>query len=295
MNLACRLFSAHISSGLNYRYAYNNKGLMTSRSESVLNHLEKYNYDNLDRLTQVTSGKIGETGTLQTFFYAGNGNLNMDAQGSYVYGINGNPNNKPHAVIQINNATSCNPSAVTYNFFNQPTEIEEGIYKLNLFYNANQQRSKAVESRNGTIENTRFYVNKYYEKEDRAADSVSFHHYHYIYGDNGVVALNIATSPRIKVFTPNSDTLVIMTDTLQTPNRELLTTDTTYYIHTDHLGSYCVITDKNKNVRQRNYFDPWGNYQKIYRGTSPPPGDPQLEEHPTLNFTLNKVFSTSLS
>jgi RHS repeat-associated protein len=30
-------------------------------------------------------------------------------------------------------------------------------------------------------------------------------------------------------------------------------------IHTDHLGSYCAITNSKKQVRQRNWFDPWGN------------------------------------
>jgi RHS repeat-associated protein len=33
-----------------------------------------------------------------------------------------------------------------------------------------------------------------------------------------------------------------------------------YYIHTDHLGSYCAITDIGKNVVQRNFFDVWGNF-----------------------------------
>jgi RHS repeat-associated protein len=45
-----------------------------------------------------------------------------------------------------------------------------------------------------------------------------------------------------------------------------------YYVHTDHLGSYCAITDANKQVRQSNRFDPWGNnvgtanYSLIARG-----------------------------
>jgi len=36
-------------------------------------------------------------------------------------------------------------------------------------------------------------------------------------------------------------------------------TDSMYYIHTDHLGSYCALTNENKKVRQSNRFDPWGN------------------------------------
>jgi hypothetical protein len=47
---------------LNYSYAYNNKGLMNSRSESLINRFESFQYDNLDRLTDVTSGQIGQAG-----------------------------------------------------------------------------------------------------------------------------------------------------------------------------------------------------------------------------------------
>ena len=54
---------------------------------------------------------------------------------------------------------------------------------------------------------------------------------YYIYGDNGIVAMRIYSSGSSKM----------------------------YYIHPDHLGSYCVITDKDKKVAQSNRFDPWGN------------------------------------
>ncbi|MDR3046046.1 MAG: hypothetical protein LBU51_00330, partial [Bacteroidales bacterium] len=40
-------------------------------------------------------------------------------------------------------------------------------------------------------------------------------------------------------------------------------TDTIYYIHTDLLGSYNVITDQNKNVVNTLQFDPWGN-RRLY-------------------------------
>jgi len=55
-----------------------------------------------------------------------------------------------------------------------------------------------------------------------------------------------------------------------------------YYIHTDHLGSYCTLTDAAKQVVQRNFFDPWGNSINQFRGL--PPGDPQLQT--PINFTL---------
>jgi len=76
------------SAFLNYRYAYDNKGLMISRSESVVNRLETYEYDNLDRLTGITSGKIGQTGVLQTFSYSKNGNISNHSKDVLINYIN---------------------------------------------------------------------------------------------------------------------------------------------------------------------------------------------------------------
>jgi len=75
---------------------------------------------------------------------------------------------------------------------------------------------------------------------------------------------------------------------------------TVYYIHTDHLGSYCAITDAGKQVKQRNYFDPWGNFKWISKNRdgefeikdSIPNDSLQFELAPKLNFTLtNRGFT----
>jgi len=221
---------------LNYRYAYNDLGLMVSRSESVINHLEKYTYDNLDRLTGIISSTIREPGTFETqiFNYHKNGNIALNSNGGdYIY-----DGPKPHAVTQIEpvkNAITSIECAVTYNFFNQPTEIIEGRYRLVLSYNASQQRQKVERYLSTGLSNTRYYINKYYEKEILPIGGER--HYHYIYGDNGVVALHI--------------------------NYATAGTDSMHYIHTDHLGSYCAITNAIKRTVQYNYFDPWGNYRPV--------------------------------
>jgi len=261
------------SAYLNYRYGYDNKGLMVSRSESVLNLSESYQYDNLDRLTQVTPN----LGAAQTFQYAGNGNIDISGAGIYSYGSN---TNKPHAVAKVANAPSCSASAVTYNFFNQPTQITEGIHQLNLFYGANQQRQKAVKQKSGTIESTRYHVSKYYEREIDSAGIDK--RYCYIYGDNGVVALYLSTFTKDGT-NPN--------DTVgggDIPYKGV-SNDSIYYIHTDHLGSYCAITSPKKQVVQRNWFDPWGNYKPIIKtgkGIGLPPDEPYAEPTSYLNFAL---------
>ena len=283
---------------LNYRYAYDDKGLMISRSENIIDRLEKYEYDNLDRLTKITSGAMGQTGTPQTFSYHSNGNISNNSNvGYYTY------MGKPHAVGRIEpvstNVMSNNQCVVIYNSFNQPTKITEGNYGLDLSYDVCQQRQKTERYKNNSLEFKRYYIDKRYETDmttiDRESDNER--QYHYIYGDNGVVALYVVD--RFHDYSSNGGVTDYTISTVA---------DSMYYIHTDHLGSYCAITDANKGVKQRNYFDPWGNYKTIYgsangsfytiegddmggfddpSGTSGiglPPGE--LQEAPTLNFTL---------
>jgi YD repeat-containing protein len=81
---------------LNYRYGYDNKGLMISRSESIINRLETYEYDKLDRLTQITSGTMKKPMPPQIITYSPNGNITYNPNaGYYTYG------SKPHAVTII--------------------------------------------------------------------------------------------------------------------------------------------------------------------------------------------------
>ncbi|MCL1850878.1 MAG: hypothetical protein FWF70_05700 [Bacteroidetes bacterium] len=255
---------------------------MSSRSERVINQLETFTYDNLDRLTGFTNGHIGQQGTLQTFVYSNNGNINSSSNlGNYIY------DNKPHAVTRIiapkENPISPNNCAVTYNFFNQPTKIEEGKYRIELSYGADQQRKKMKTYRNDTLEYAHTYYNKYFEHEfDYTLDTaIVSRSYYYIYGDNGVVAMHITTRSGKDTTEWGTDTAIVI--------KSFISTDSTYYIHTDHLGNYAAITNAAKKVRQQNWFDPWGNYQIRYdtirgRGIDPPPHT--LIENYFLNFPL---------
>ena len=250
------------SNMVNYRYDYDSKGLMTLRVDSTLNRWETFTYDNLDRLTQVSTGIIGQTnGTVQHFSFTKDGNFaNHAGVGSYLY----NPTDKPHAVskvISINGSVfSENQCDVTYNAFNQPTQIVEGEYRLELFYGANQQRNKTMLYHNNTLVATRYYISKRYEEEHNYLTN-TIRRYYYVYGDNGAVALNIRT----QIGSSSADTM--------------------YYIHSDHLGSYNAITNASAKVVQRNHFDVWGNPLPVYASTD------TLKTTP-LNFTLtNRGFT----
>jgi len=245
---------------LNYRYAYDDRGLIISRSESVINYMEEYEYDKLHRLTGIALSSTGKAAMPQTFSYHANGNFESNsALGVYSYQTPGIDGVKAHAVSGVTKMSvdifenSCD---VTYNFFNQPAQIIDG-YRLELSYGANQQRQKMVRYRKKMPENIRHYVNKHYEREEDYMVG-SINHYHYIYGDNGVVALYV--------------------------DYETAYTDSMYYIHTDHLGSYCAITNPNKKVVQRNYFDPWGNVIPLNTTHFGSPNNSNIIELPPTNI-----------
>jgi len=80
------------------------------------------------------------------------------------------------------------------------------------------------------------YFNKYFDGEfDVTNDTTKVSRYYsYIYGDNGVVAM--------RIFTNTKDTTDFGIDTsAYNMDKGAIFTDSLYYIHTDHLGSYCAM------------------------------------------------------
>ena len=284
---------------MNYVYGYNEKGLMTSRTDNTVNQNESYVYDNLDRLTKNIYFDYNGKKVTQKFAYENNGNIAKNSQvGNYFY-----DRNKPHAVTQIADPNaeliSENLCEVTYNFFNQPSTITEiyasdaeHIRSIELAYGLDQQRNKTIFKIDDTVVSNRYYVNKYYERE--VFDSIS-KHYNYIYGDNGVVALHIVTTGNGII--SESDTVTNYFEQ-GTEDRDfdftIDNTDGTYYIHTDHLGSYCAITNQKGNVVQRNCFDPWGNYAFEKRYLAHESDSLSLDE-PSVGSTIDIISFPLLS
>jgi len=69
--------------------------------------------------------------------------------------------------------------AVTYNFFNQPTEITDvsatfDNHQLAIDYGSNQQRISAIKHKNGNLETKHYYCNKYFDYEIGAEEELSF-------------------------------------------------------------------------------------------------------------------------
>ena len=222
-------------------YSYNNVGMMIQRTNARNGQTETFLYDDLNRLSK---NKIN-TNTQKTFVYDNNGNIQTHPYiGTYTYG---HSSGKPHAVSEVdfyNSASGLASSAdcdVIYNVYNKAKKITENGYTLDLFYGANGQRNRTILKQGNSTLKTKYFINSRYEKEEIAG--VGTRHLNYIYGENGIIAILVKTS------TSASDL------------------GTMYYVYTDHLGSYNMIVDANKNKIDSLHFDPWGNRKQYANWT----------------------------
>ncbi len=205
-------------------YAYDSRGFIATRTDGKTGQSEAYTYDNLDRLTSYTVNGA----TAATFAYNSIGNITSNSRvGSYSYG-----SSRPNAVTGITGNAACPIPAsqcdVCYNFRNKPSSIAEGGYRITFDYNAE-----------GTRLHTRYFKGNMMQKGAARISEVhgieissqGTRRLDYIYADGKIVAVHVKRG--------SSDSL--------------------YYVLTDHLGSWNMVTDAGKDIVQQTHFDPWGN------------------------------------
>ena len=212
---------------LNYRY--NALGLMSFRGDK--RNGESFQYDPLGRLTShmINNIWIARIGYDDQGNILSRGSSGAQLRADYLY-----EGDKPHAVTRIEKERSGNniPASdcqVQYTMFHQPELIEEDMTSLRFYYGADHRRAKTVLKKGSSVIKTKYFVSEY-EKEITPEGEC---HFHYIYGERGIVAIWVKISPNDP--------------------------GTPFYVHTDHLGSYDVITDAGKNTVERYSFDVWGN------------------------------------
>ena len=224
-------------------------GNLTKKWELYANNAwfcEAYEYDGVlkERLKKWYKYPGGAEYSIE---YSNNGNINSKTGitvpgGSYVYGTNAGP----HAVTGITGATQDyiglignNPQTVLYNGINMPYYINQmaqtGGFKMDrikITYGNGDQRVKTEFSTvyEHYIEtDTRYYFGDFeVEKKYNTNKKV---YYHYLAGTNGVFA-------------------IMKSDGIED--------NSIYYIHTDYLGSFQVISDQHGDKIQQLSFDPWG-------------------------------------
>ncbi len=140
------------------------------------------------------------------------------------YGEDGAP---PHAVTSVapeKDPSSIDNQSIAYTSFNKIQTIEEGAYKYEVVYGPNRQRKKTLLKKNGSVQKTKYYITKGYEKE--------------VYADGLVRELHYMKGA---VYVKRNDDK-----------------DSLYYVYSDYLGSPQVITDEEGNIKERLSFDAWG-------------------------------------
>lgn len=207
-------------------------GNMTSReglTSSTTYEEETFTYDSQNRLEDYT---INQNTMSLSYDSNGKGNiLTKTDVGTYTYDYS-----NPHQLDEITNPTSLMQGLpdqdITYTKFNKTSTIsitDTGLDKdLSITYGPDQLRVKTVFEDNSSTVLTKYFALGMYEKEVHATDGTR--ELYYINTPSEISAILESTS----------------------------TYDSIFYIHTDILGSYDVITNDQGGVRERLSFDPWG-------------------------------------
>lgn len=220
------------------RYQWDDNGNLDAKWDYTSNVQEDFTYDNLNRLTNVTTAGAYTSSTSIQYDALGN-IINKSDVGSYnQYG--GTCNNikaGPHAVTGIigkgNYCYDKNGNMLTgagrslqYTSANTVAKITQGTQNSSFKYGPNRERFKRVDSTSaGTT--TTYYLGNY---EKVVSGSTTIH----------------------KIYVGDFAQLE------QTGSTQTLE----YYIR-DHLGSLIAITDSVGNIKQRLSFDAWGKRRAL--------------------------------
>ncbi len=248
-------------------------GNLTARNDYIQNIGETFEYDSLNRLTDMYAdfgnGESQETNVA----YDALGNITeKSGVGSYSYG--GTCNGRvagPHAVTQITspkNANYCyddngnmvegDGRTIAYSAFDKPIHIQKGSYTTQISYNPDRARYKRVDTDNGKT-TTYHYAGGIYENVTHANGDIEERSF---IGD-----------------------FAIYTHTQKADNSA---SGKTQYLHKDHIGSITVITDGIGRVVEEFSFDPWGKRRapNLNKLTDHLGGWPSLTADERANLTI---------
>jgi RHS repeat-associated protein len=207
-------------------YEFDAIGDLLSREDSIILKREEFLYDGLNRLIQARV--LGGDSLQMEYDAIGNIIFKSDV-GIYTYG---EINNGPHRVVAIDGSQQeCLPAAsieTSYYSFNKVHEVSRDSLSMQVFYNSALQRNVQKLYTNGTLTRTKHYVSSMFEREFANGITTNTH---YVNSPEGVVL----------IYTTRSDN-----------------SNSTEYIHRDHIGSVALISDQNATVIAQFSFDAWG-------------------------------------
>ena len=227
------------------RCEWDDVGKLIDRYDDLQSLSETFEYDDLNRL--IESQVPGET--LKTYEYDAIGNLTRKtdvSSTSYTYGTRETGCTEtpgPHAVSKADGQALCydknGNQTQGYNFrsdvartyewtaYNKPSEIEEGSTTIEFWYGADRGRFKQDNSASGAV--TRYVGNGLFEERTEGSNTTEVH-YITVLGRSVAIYTSISS-----------------------------TSESTRYLHGDHLGLIVLVTDEDGDVEGDRYsFDPFG-------------------------------------
>ncbi len=206
-------------------YSYDDFGNFASiskRNSPVLN--ESYTYDNFNRLV---SSSIN--GTEYDISYDRYGRIMSKEMPDMTFVGATYHNDKPHALKKYTSYTEppYSGQTLTYTDFDKVETVSMDGNTLQFAYGHDHHRRHMTETVDSVTRSKTYIGNcEFVQSATDGEYSLT-----YLYGGDGIFAV-VKKSAGI---------------------------ETVYYVHTDHLGNWTLITDKNRNVLQRCYFDAWGD------------------------------------
>lgn len=236
------------------QYAYDLCNNLVFKSKGLNNRYYHYEYDELDRLSEISVSNLGLKKELQT-------KISYDEAGNVVYktGIGVlSYQDGTNRLVSVSRGDYELPVwyGIEYSTFNKILSVKQhrsegsfvGYNNLTLEYNPDKSRvyQEVCEYRkrkfnggnkpyNKRIVHQRYYVSDLYEKEVSSEETKSTN---YILVNGRLVALVICKGG----------------------------TSNTYYLHKDNQGTSFAYTDDNANVVEYDDYDPWGRKQNFYTG-----------------------------
>lgn len=208
-------------------YEYDGFGNLIGRSNLKNKLVESFDYDNFNRLTEIRlNGKTtGET------VYDDFGNiLSKIADRQSIYYDAQYNGNCPYAVTKvttdIDDFEGLNQN-IEYTAFDKIKIINSGNNSLSIDYGYDYNRIRSVEIVDGK-QNDKVYVSDCEFVSENNEDVV----YTFLNGPMGIFAVCCTNN--------KGDNSIV-------------------YVHKDHLGSWCLVTDSDGKIMQKTSFDAWGN------------------------------------
>ena len=196
----------------------------TLREDNIHQTSETFGYDNLCRLN-----RIGQ----QNIYYDLKGNItSWDGVGTFNYGTS----SKPYTLTGITNPGSLiqqTAQDITHTSFSRPDSIMGNGYSARFVYDEDGNRVKMTLSHNGNVVSTHYYLDGNYEMIVDSLEQTTENLYYF--GD-----------------------YYHATAVYQRQRISYLTTNWTYNILRDHLGSITHIIREDGQLIQELSYDAWG-------------------------------------